>query len=100
MNYLTLEHDTIPVNATGTRMHSNDLAKRLQSEFPIKIVWFRDPTQNATDSGPNSPPPDPTAEHMLMIGDWGTDKYLGQQIAVRQKPLIDESVIVSCAARM
>lgn len=36
----------------------------------------------AQQGGRNSPPPDPTAEHMLMIGDWGTDKYLGQQIAV------------------
>jgi tartrate-resistant acid phosphatase type 5 len=29
-----------------------------------------------------APPPDPAAPHMLTIGDWGTDKYLDQQIAV------------------
>ncbi|WP_263408607.1 metallophosphoesterase [Terriglobus tenax] len=29
-----------------------------------------------------APPPDRGAAHMLMIGDWGTDKYLEQQIAV------------------
>ena len=36
----------------------------------------------AQEPGPNSPPPDPAAAHMLMIGDWGTNKDLGQQIAV------------------
>lgn len=29
-----------------------------------------------------APAPDRNAAHMLMIGDWGTDKYLDQQIAV------------------
>ena len=34
--------------------------------------------QGVTDS----PSPDPANQHILMVGDWGTDKYLGQQIAV------------------
>ena len=46
-----------------------DLAKRLQSEFPIKIVWFRDPTQNATDSGPNSPLSLPLEQFMAVLGE-------------------------------
>lgn len=39
----------------------------------------------AAKGGPvpgQAPPPDPNAAHMLMIGDWGTDKYIDQQIAV------------------
>jgi hypothetical protein len=27
------------------------------------------------------PAPDPNGQHMFMVGDWGTDKYLDQQIA-------------------
>ena len=30
----------------------------------------------------SAPPPDPAAQHLFAIGDWGTDKYLDQQIAV------------------
>jgi tartrate-resistant acid phosphatase type 5 len=30
----------------------------------------------------DSPAPDPGAQHMFMLGDWGTNKYIGQQIAV------------------
>ena len=29
-----------------------------------------------------APPPDPSAPHMFMIGDWGTDKYIDQQVSV------------------
>lgn len=36
----------------------------------------------AQQGGPDSPAPDPNNQHMLMIGDWGTNKYLGQQVAV------------------
>jgi len=28
-----------------------------------------------------APAPDPNGQHMFLIGDWGTDKYLDQQTA-------------------
>ncbi|HEY4356064.1 MAG TPA: metallophosphoesterase, partial [Acidobacteriaceae bacterium] len=40
----------------------------------------------------NAPPPDPNGQHMFMIGDWGTDRYLDQQISVANamKRWVDE----------
>ena len=31
-----------------------------------------------------APPPDPNATHLFMIGDWGTDRYVPQQVSVSQ----------------
>jgi len=46
-----------------------DLAKRLQSEFPIKLVWFRDPTQNAADNGPDAPLSLPLEQFMAVLAE-------------------------------
>ena len=36
--------------------------------------------QNSISPKP-APAPDPNGQHMFLVGDWGTDKYLDQQIA-------------------
>jgi len=46
-----------------------DLAKRLQSEFPIKVVWFRDPTQNGADNGLDAALSLPLEQFMAVLGE-------------------------------
>jgi lipopolysaccharide heptosyltransferase II len=46
-----------------------DLAKRLQSQFPIKFVWFRDPTQNSADDGSNAALSLPLEQFMAVLGE-------------------------------
>jgi hypothetical protein len=38
--------------------------------------------QTAPVSRRPAPPPDPDAQHLFLVGDWGTDKYFDQQTAV------------------
>ena len=49
----------------------------------------------AQAAGHDSPAPNPASPHMLMVGDWGTNKYLGQQIAVANgmKKFVDDSKV-------
>ena len=44
-----------------------DLAKRLQSQFPIKLVWFRDPSQNGADNGSNGALSLPLEQFMAVL---------------------------------
>lgn len=37
--------------------------------------------QAAITAAPPPAPPDPNGQHMFLLGDWGTDKYLDQQVA-------------------
>jgi ADP-heptose:LPS heptosyltransferase len=46
-----------------------DLAKRLESEFPIKLVWFRDPTQNGVTNGSDSALSLPLEQFMAVLGE-------------------------------
>lgn len=46
-----------------------DLAKRLQSEFPIKLVWFRDPAQNGADNGSDAALSLPLEQFMAVLGE-------------------------------
>ena len=45
------------------------LANRLQSEFPIKVVWFTDPMQGSTDNGPNAPLALPLGQFMAVLSE-------------------------------
>ena len=56
----------------------------LQQTVAFSAFAALEPTSlYAADLAP-SPAPNPRAQHMLMLGDWGTDKYLPQQVAVAQ----------------
>jgi ADP-heptose:LPS heptosyltransferase len=46
-----------------------ELAKRLQSEFRIKLVWFRDPTQNSAENGPEAPLALPLEQFMAVLNE-------------------------------
>lgn len=46
-----------------------DLANRLQSEFPIKLVWFCDPGKSVADDGPNAPLALPLGQFMAVLSE-------------------------------
>lgn len=54
----------------------------LRQTFAFSAVAAMQPGRVFAQQAPGFVAPDPNAQHMFMIGDWGTDQYIEQQKAV------------------
>lgn len=65
----------------NTRLNRRDFLRQTVA-FSALTALSSGATLEAQPGAATAPPPDPSAPHMFMIGDWGTDKYVDQQVSV------------------
>lgn len=75
------KRDDSPISPAPSALNRRDFLRQTVGFSALAAMAPSAFAQNPTPTA-DAVSPDPANAHMLMIGDWGTNKYLGQQIAV------------------